>query len=44
MQIGNKDIKEIIVTTADGNLVATITDENIVFEDDYLVVLKNCQT
>lgn len=41
MKIGNKDIKEIIVTTKDGSLVATITDENIIYEDDYKVILRD---
>lgn len=40
MIIGNKEIKEIIVTTKDDELVATITDENIVAENSFKVILR----
>lgn len=41
MKIGDKQIKEIIVTTQDNELVATITDDDIIFEDDYKVTLRD---
>lgn len=41
MKIGDKQIKEIIVTTQENDLVATITDENIVYEDGYKVILRD---
>ncbi len=37
--VGDKQIKEIIVTTQKDELVATITDDNIIYEDDYKVTL-----
>lgn len=40
MTIGNTEVKEITITTKDGDLVATVTDENIVHHDDYVVVLR----
>ena len=39
MKIGDKQIKEIIVTTQKDELVVTITDDNIIYEDDYKVTL-----
>lgn len=39
MIIGGNEVKEITITTKDGNLVATVTDENIVHHDDFVVVL-----
>lgn len=43
MIIGNKEIKEIIVTTKDDELVATITDENIVAENSFKVILRDAK-
>ena len=40
MIINNKEYKEIIVTTKDGELVATITDDDIIYHDDYVVTLR----
>lgn len=37
MKIGNQEIKEIIITTTNDELVATITDENIVNDKDYVI-------
>ncbi len=39
MKTGDKQIKEIIVTTQKDELVVTITDDNIIYEDDYKVTL-----
>lgn len=41
MIIGNKEIKEIIVTTKDDELVVTITDENVVVENNFKVILRD---
>ena len=41
MKIGDKQIKEIIVTTQKDELVATITDDNIIYEDYYKVTLRD---
>ena len=38
MRIGEKDFSEIIVTDADGNLLASITDENVIEEKDCRIV------
>lgn len=40
MELGSKHLEEIIVTTDKDELVATITDENIIFADGYKVVLR----
>lgn len=40
MKIGDKNVKEIIVTTKEGDLAVTITDENIIYHDDYVVTLR----
>ncbi len=40
MKINGNDIKEIIVTTKEGELVVTITDENIISHEDYVVALR----
>lgn len=40
MIIGNKEIKEIIVTTKDDELVVTITDENIIADNSFKVILR----
>lgn len=38
MKIGNKEIKEIQILTKDDELVASITDENIIEEQDFKVI------
>lgn len=43
MQIGEKTIDEITVTTKDGDLVATVTDDNVIFHDDFVVTLREKQ-
>lgn len=40
MKIGNKDVDEIIITTKDDTLIATITDEDFICENDYKVTLR----
>lgn len=41
MEIGSNRIEEIIVTTDKDELVATITDEDIVYADGYKVILRS---
>ena len=38
MKIGDKEIKEILVTTKDDELVASITDEDIIEKQDCKVI------
>ena len=38
MKIGNKEYSEIHVTDDEGNLVVSISDENIIQHDDYKVL------
>ena len=38
MVIGDKEYKEIIITDNEDNLLASITDENIIVENDCKVV------
>lgn len=40
MTTGNTEVKEITIATKDGDLVATVTDENFVRHDDYVVTLN----
>ena len=40
MIIGGNEVKEITITTKGGSFVATVTDENIVHHDDFVVVLR----
>jgi hypothetical protein len=42
MKIGDKEFKEIIVTTKDDELIALINDENIVEEKDFKVICVPC--
>lgn len=38
MKIGNEEIREIQILTKEDGLIASITDENIIEENDYKVV------
>ena len=38
MKIGNKEYSEIILTDSENNLLVSITDENIIAEEDCKVV------
>lgn len=38
MIINNKEIKEILITTGESELIASITDENVIEKDGYKVV------
>lgn len=38
MKIQDKEIKELYITTDDNELIASITDENIIEKDGYKVV------
>ena len=40
MRIGENQIEEIIITTNDGTLIATITDENTICDKEYKVILR----
>jgi len=43
MNIQNKNIKEIIIKDKDNNLVATITDDDYISHDDYIVeFIQDC--
>lgn len=37
MKVGNQEVKQIIVKTADGELIASITDENVIEKEGYAV-------
>lgn len=37
MKIGDKEYKEILVTSKDGELITSITDENVIEKDGYIV-------
>lgn len=38
MKIGNKEYTEIIITDREDNLIASITDEDIIEDEDCIVV------
>lgn len=41
MRIGDKNVEEILITNKnDDSLVATITDDDIIYENDYKVTLR----
>ena len=40
MKIGDKQVREIIVTNKEDELLATITDNDVIFEDGIKVVLR----
>lgn len=44
MLIGGKVIEEITVTTKDGELVATVTDKDVIYHDEYVVTLRENHT
>lgn len=41
MKIGEKEYKEIIVADLKGNLLVSITDENMIIEDSVNVIVKS---
>lgn len=41
MRIGDKNVEEILITNKnDDSLVVTITDDDIIYENDYKVTLR----